>query len=415
MSQKITAQIERTGGKTEIQVLLDAFHHFEANARRLEDAYNKMQADFSRVNIELDRKNKLLSHILHSLTDAVVAVNTSGEITSFNRGAEILTGFKSEDVLGKNYSEILGKEIPGDQTLLHTLETGQHLPPSEKSIIHKEGHPVPVAYSTSLLEDNDGKALGALEVLSDLSEVKQMQEEIQRNKTLAAMGEMSAHVAHEIRNPLGAIAGFTAMLEHDLEKDPPKLDLVKKIINSISRLNKIVSNLLIYTRPLSLQSCEVDICTQINQVLDFISIGMVNAEKIVFSRAFPPHPVVLRIDPEKIEKVLINLVQNAAQAIPDQGAITVTVTAKQSEGREKLYLNGIRTDRIVVVEIADTGLGIKKEHIEKLFFPFFTTKATEGTGLGLSIVKKIMELHNGEIKVLSTEGQGSIFSLHFPG
>ena len=107
--------------------------------------------------------------------------------------------------------------------------------------------------------------------------------------------------------------------------------------------------------------------------------------------------------------------QNAAQAIPDQGAITVTVTAKQSEGREKLYLNGIRTDRIVVVEIADTGLGIKKEHIEKLFFPFFTTKATEGTGLGLSIVKKIMELHNGEIKVLSTEGQGSIFSLHFPG
>ncbi|MFH0918937.1 MAG: ATP-binding protein [Fibrobacterota bacterium] len=399
-------------GNPDVKLLLEAFRHFEENARRLESAYQKMQEDFRSVNIELDNKNKLLSQILQSLTNSVVAIDTRGLITSFNRDAARLTGVPVEEALGRPYADVLGRGQAEENTLLHTLRTGRHVLSREKNIVNAEGDPVPVSFTTALLEDSAGQRLGALEVFRDLSEVKHMQEEVQRAKTLAALGEMSAAVAHEIRNPLGAIGGFITLLERDLAGDAAKLELVKRIINSLASLNKIVSNLLVYTRPLALHPQEVPLQEHVGQVLDFIGISL-DPARVTLTRAFPEEPVRIKIDPEKIEQVLINLVQNAVQAIPGTGAVTLSMAVYAAAAGERLFCNGLRVQKVVHLDIADTGKGIRSDDLGKIFNPFFTTRA-DGNGLGLSIVKKILELHNGEISVKSTPGAGTVFRLTFP-
>jgi len=399
--------------KDEVGVLLKAFKHFDENTKKLEGAYKEMQEDFKKVNIELDMKNNLLSQILQSLTNAVVAVDLKGNITSFNHGAERITGFNAKDVIGKNYNDILGKNINSDLTLVYTLKTGKHITVSEKTIFNSKGYPVPVSFTTSILEDGEGRLLGALEVLRDLSEVKRMEEEVQRNKTLAALGEMAAAVAHEIRNPLGAMGGYVTLLERDLEEDPPKLELVKKLINTLSSLNKIVSNLMVYTRPLSVQAREMDFLEHVSQVLDFVSIGIEN-DNISIKKVFPHEPVKLKIDPEKTEQMIINLVHNAIHAIDGGGEITVKVSTRQARKNEKYFLKGIRVQRVIHLDIIDKGKGIREEDMDKIFNPFFTTRE-DGNGLGLSIVKKIMDIHNGEISVKSEVGKGTTFTLIFPG
>lgn len=410
----MTVQSSETA-RPDVSVLLEAFHHFEENAKRLEAAYKKMQEDFRKLNLELDAKNNFLSQILQNLTNSVVAVDAQGCITSFNRGAEQLTGRTGSDVLGHQYEEILGKAVAPDKSLMHTLQTGRYILEQEKSVFHKDGYPVPVSFSTCLLEDGHGALLGALEVLRDLSDVKHMQEEVQRSKTLAALGEMAAAVAHEIRNPLGAIGVGVSLLEREVEDDPSKLDVVRKIISSLGSLNRIVGNLLVYTRPLSLQLREVNVQEHAAQVLDFITIG-ITRQDVEIKRDFPKDPILVRMDPEKMEQVLINLVQNAIQALPGPGWVELKATLRESgaaAGKERFFLNGLRVERIVDLVVRDNGKGIKEENLGKIFNPFFTTRE-DGNGLGLSIVKKIVELHNGEITVKSASGEGAAFTISLP-
>ena len=401
--------------RPDVSVLLEAFQHFEENAKKLEAAYKKMQEDFRSLNIELDVKNNLLSQILQNLTNSVVAVDTDGKITSFNRGAERLTGLKSAQAVGRVYAEVLGRGVETEKSLMHTLRSGKYISEQEKNILHADGHPVPVSFTTCLLEDSQGHLLGALEVLRDLSEVRAMQEEVQRSKTLAALGEMAAAVAHEIRNPLGAIGVGISVLEREVANDPAKDDVVKKIISSLGSLNRIVGNLLVYTRPLSLQLREVNLQEHVAQVLDFILIG-VTREDVEIVREFPGEPLSACIDPEKTEQVLINLVQNAIQAIEGPGKVTVSIglREKSPDGPARILLNGLRADRVVDIKVRDTGKGIREENLDKIFNPFFTTR-TDGNGLGLSIVRKIVELHNGEITVKSSPGQGAEFTMSLPG
>lgn len=397
----------------EAEVLIGMFRQFEENAKRLENAYQKMQRDFQTVNLELDLKNKLLSHILENLTNAVVAVDLEGRITSFNHSAERLTGLEAGNVVGRGYLEVLGQGIDEDQTLVYTLKTGKHIGQSEKKLAHIGGYPVTVSFATSILDDSDGNRLGALEVMQDVSEMKRMQEEMVRNRTLAALGEMAAAVAHEIRNPLGAMGGFVTLLERDLESDSAKLDLVRKLIKSLSSLNRIVGNLMVYTRPLSLLAREVHFQAHVDQVLDFVGINL-SGTGVTIEKRFPSEPIMVGLDPEKTEQMIINLVQNAVHAIDGSGTVTVSMSARIARKGERLFLNGIRVGRIVTLEIADTGKGIREEDLGKIFNPFFTTRE-DGNGLGLSIVRKIIDLHNGEISVRSRVGEGTVFTLAFPG
>ena len=179
------------------------------------------------LNVELNKKNKELSeslkemdsirnhlkNILESMNMGVVAVDLDGKITVFNNAAQKITGLNSGNVIGKYYKDVYGELIDESSTLLDTLKDGKEYENEEKGINNTENMVIPVEYSTSLVKNEHGEVFGAVEMFVDMTEIKKLEEEVQRARTLAALGEMAANVAHEIRNPLGGIGGFAALLE----------------------------------------------------------------------------------------------------------------------------------------------------------------------------------------------------------
>ena len=255
----------------------------------------------------------------------------------------------------------------------------------------------PIGYTTSVVKNRDGKVLGAVEISTDLTNIKQMQNQMQHAKTLAALGEMAATVAHEIRNPLAGIGGFAGLLERDLEGDDPRRALVKKIVQGVSSLNKIVSNLLVYTRHMELNMQRVDFIEWMEEILNYAEIEISKDNKdIAILRDYKFDKMEARIDPEKFQQVFLNLIFNAIQSIEGKGSITI-----RADLDDRDFLR---------VAIVDDGKGIPKEIMDKIFNPFFTTKE-QGTGLGLAIVQRIVGLHGGTIAVTSEPGRYTQFEI----
>jgi signal transduction histidine kinase len=227
-------------------------------------------------------------------------------------------------------------------------------------------------------------------------QIKKMQEEIHQSRVLSALGEMAATVAHEIRNPLGGIAGYASLLARSIPPEDTRRKYVDKIIGGISSLNKIVSNLLVYTRKTNLQKQSTDLVAWAEAILSHAEIEIEKEKKNVrIERDFPSEPLNAEIDSEKLQQVMLNLLINGIQAIEIEGKIFVSIK-----------LNG----KAAEITVADTGKGIEPEHLKNIFTPFFTTKE-QGTGLGLAIVKKIVDLHEGEISVQSEPNEGTKFCI----
>ena len=404
-------QLGRTDGQ--LEDFTDSYILFQETTRRYREAYEELASKFESLTLKLeetnvhlqqsleekDRVSNYLNNILESLSGGVLVVDLDGEITFFNQEAEDITGFEQAKVLGQPYAEIIGLNAGRNLSVLHTLDTGERLASREKELAQPNGNTIPIGFSTSLVRDEAGTILGALEVFNDLTEVKRLEAEVQRVQTLAALGEMAATVAHEIRNPLGGIAGYAGMLERDLDSDDPNRRLVQKITEGVGRLNRIVVSLLNYTRPLRLNVHPVNLVELLEETTAFFAIDIERSrEDIRIERDFPDGDLICRIDPEQLQQVILNLLQNAMQAMPDGGAIAVGLRVEENQG---------------VLSIGDTGIGMADEVREKLFTPFFTTKE-DGTGLGLVTSKKIIDAHNGQIRVNSEPGRGTQFSISLP-
>ena len=402
-------------GKTDAQLedFTDSYILFQETTRRYREAYEELASKFESLTLKLeetnvhlqqsleekDRVSNYLNNILESLSGGVLVVDLDGKITFFNQEAEEITGFEQEKVLGKPYANIIGLSAGRKLSVLHTLDTGERLASQEKELQRADDRAIPLGFSTSLVRDEAGTVLGALEVFNDLTEVKRLEAEVQRVQTLAALGEMAATVAHEIRNPLGGIAGYAGMLERDLAADDPNRRLVHKITEGVGRLNRIVVSLLNYTRPLSLNVHPVNLAELVEETTAFFAIDIERSrEDIRIERDFPADELICRVDPEQLQQVILNLLQNAMQAMPEGGTIEVGLRAEGNTG---------------VLIVGDTGVGMDDEVREKLFTPFFTTKE-DGTGLGLVTSKKIIDAHNGQIRVDSEPGRGTQFSISLP-
>jgi PAS domain S-box-containing protein len=396
--------------------LQKAFTDFQLRAERLSAAYESMQGDFKKINLELDRKNSelqeslekqeemqtYLNSILESMENGVIGIDITGMITLFNSASVRITGYAMEDVLGRPFAEIFPNNSADESALLKLLYNGKELKRDEKVFWHKDGHPVPISYQTALLRDKTGTRIGAVEIFSDISKLKALEKEMQQAKTMAALGEMSATVAHEIRNPLGAMGVWAGLLERDLGTDDPRRKTLGKIIEGLSKLNKIVSNLLVYTRPVKAEFRKIPIEMILSEIVDFVEIEIDRiGQCIKVVKKMRECSTFILADPEKLSQVVMNLCLNAIQAMPEGGELTITV---DNDAQNRDY---------ILFSISDTGIGIEKSALSKIFDPFFTTKEN-GTGLGLAIVKKFVESHSGYIDVKSEIGSGTTFKVFLP-
>lgn len=367
---------------------LELSDKFEKQSRQLEEINNQ-------VTKALEANSKLstyLSNILECLDAGVVVFGVDGKICLFNRAAEMLTGISRQKAIDKHYITI----FPGDEhestfSLLNGTQT--------KARGEKWFGSQPVGYSSSKIFDDNGNCCGVVEILYDISGEKKLRKTIRQVSALAALGEMSAIVAHQVRNPLAGIIGFANLLQRDLPSDHPSANLAQKISRGANELNRIMTNLLNFTKKTKPDFRELDFIKFTKEVISSFSNEHV-AGKIKIDFQTDIDKILYKFDPVLFRQAFLNIMENAIQAMePDGGKLKLSVKAK----------NG----RSLKITFRDTGKGFPQADCEKLFKPFYTTRRN-GTGLGLSMVKKMVDFHKGTIRANSPAGGGAEFIIELP-
>jgi len=391
-----------------VEDLTAAFELFNTTAAELRGAYENLQERVEQLDRELEQKNRelaqrvdevnrvkdYLNDLLGSITDGVVATDLDGRITAFNRAAERITGFSANEVIGRTYRSVFSDDI--DRALAQPQVRTVPGEYAADEIVTRDGSHIPVGRNISLVHHGSGRVTGAVKVFHDLSEITMLREQVRMKDRLAALGEMAATVAHEIRNPLGGIEGFASLLARDFDSDDPRRRLVAKIIEGAKSLDRVVSDLLEFTRPIDLQFRETDCRQVIENALSYAD-PQVRERRVNVERQYSEQPVCASLDNEKMVRVVLNLILNAIQSMEPGGVLTVVLSRVEAAGR------GAATARITV---ADTGCGMESELLAKVFDPFFTTRE-KGTGLGLAIARRIVEAHHGSLAIESEIGRGT--------
>lgn len=386
---KLLQQAPERLSKEDVQALMKAFEEFTRTTRTMEEAYRLLQERLQALDKELADKNRelavasdYLNSILESISDGVIAVDNSGRITAFNQAASQILGFPPEDVIGCPFRDIFRREF--------AVPAGRHV----MELRTKDDRTVTVSERDSSLSDREGRRIGTVKVFQDLTEIRELRSRMRRKERLAAIGEMAAIVAHEIRNPLGGISGFASLLARDLKTDEPRLRLVEKILQGTRDLERLVEGLLEYTRPIQLRLRWTNCADQVDAATGFIEL---NSRPIQITNEVP-RDLHIMADPDRLRQVFLNILLNAVESISQAGEI-------------RIYAE-VDTQHVRIL-FADTGCGMTPEQMERVFSPFYTTKE-KGTGLGLAVAAKIVEAHSGTLSVTSKPGEGSTFCVCIP-
>jgi PAS domain S-box-containing protein len=413
-------------GKSQIELVQfkESFETFNNIINNLQRQYLSLEKEFSEQERRLEDINQqlrqtindnrevtsFLNSILTSLTSGVIAVDKSGVISHFNAAAETITGIDAQRALGLKYDEAITASGGACYSALDTIMSGVEFESEEKLVVNSAGDEIPVSVSTSLLPDDDGNHHGAVEIFFDLTKIKKLESEVNRVKTLAALGEMAATVAHEVRNPLGGIGGFAALLKRELEGDEAKTRLVDKIITGVNNLNQTVVALLDYTRRDQLNLREISLGRLIDESTEYARADLdENGIDIRVEVVMTESNLRLTCDPHLMRQALLNLMRNSREAMPDGGTITIRANSITKGDPCPVPLPAVS------IEVEDTGGGIPEKVRDKIFRPFFSTRSKQsGSGLGLASVWKTVQAHGGAVTVDSETGKGSAFRIILP-
>lgn len=386
----ITDQADK---RDDLGFVVDTFHHMVKELKDKEQELQRLRRVAEEKAEDIESYNE---NILRSVASGVITFNREGRIITFNPAAESILSKKSEDVIGKFCEDVFGKSSPITETQRESLSREEGISRMEAMIEKTSGEKIWLELNTSLLRDSNGKLIGLILVFSDLTEIKHLQAQMELKQRFALLGEMSAGIAHELRNPMGAIAGFAKLLSKKLV-DNESRHLVDAIEKEIEGMNRVINELLTFAKPEDLNLSKVELRPLIEDSLSSIPLNSVRLN-------IDTDPdTVIEADEVLLKQVFINLFQNAVDAMPGGGELKVTSRNLRFE------------DQIPEIEIviSDTGMGISEDKLKKIFHPFFTTKE-KGTGLGLSLVQKIILYHSGRIEVESKEGKGTTFRIALP-
>ncbi len=348
---------------------------------------------------------------LAGLPDAVVGVDQGLRIVFWNPAAEALSGRSARRVLGRTLKEVFPPDSSVARHLAETLGSGESRSEGEAQLEGPEGRPVPVSIVTAPLSGRSGAAVGAVAVLRDLTRVRQLEEEIRRGERLAAVGRMAVGLAHEIRNPLGAIRGVVQLLRKELGVGENWGEHIEVLVKEVDRVNRILELLLDLGRPVQLRLAPLNL----HQLLERVALltdEMAAGLNVTIVRRYDPSLPPIFGDEDRLIQVFHNLVRNAIEAMPRGGRLTLATRVSIKHIFAKVDLgSGMRS--MVEAQVSDEGEGIPGASIGKIFDPFFTTKE-KGLGLGLALCHRILEEHKGAIQVESERGKGTTVTCFLP-
>jgi PAS domain S-box-containing protein len=422
-TDELTATLEAPGFKprrpTEDEVsrevlrqIQTAFQTFDNQSTQLQRSFENLKQNLAEANRELNVKNQALSDkvmelqqmssrlhcILESLGDGVLVVNSAFVVERCNPAAQSLLNMDRQQIEQKPYSEVMNG-LGNRESLRVAIEQGIPRLDEQRHGSGYRGQKTVVLASVSPIRSADGSILGAVEVLRDVTQLRLLEERLQQQKRMAALGEMASCVAHEIRNPLGTIEGFARLLRQDLtdEGRSDQLRLTSKIIEGAQNLNYVITNLLTYVRPMTMQCETFDVSVLLGSVEELLT-ALALERGVTLRMEAGKEPRQLQGDIRQLRQLLVNLGRNALEACKKGGKVSIR---GEGRGHEAVFV------------VTDNGCGISKENLPRIFDPFFTLKEG-GTGLGLALCHRIAEAHGGEIRVESVEGEGTVVRLILP-
>ena len=351
---------------------------------------------------ELTDKEKRLFYILESIPYGVITTNKNGRITTFNKGAEELTLFKRKEVIDKYIFELPLKEDKENFFSWKIIKEGKEFDEVESYVYDRNKKKHDVKIYSSLFFEEDKKLVGSIFVIRDVSEVKKLEEYLMQSEKLSSLGQLTAGIAHEIKNPLSIIQAAAEAIQLEILESKSKnfylQDLTEDILESSDRMNSLLTDFLKMSKDNEEDIKEnVDITNLLDELVALLRKKLEDQDIIVYYE-YEVDTAFTRINKNKITQVFLNILLNSIQAMENGGKLFIRV---------KDNINNWK------IEIEDTGKGIPANKIKRIFNPFFSTKR-EGTGLGLSIAHEIIIQHNGKIRARSEEGKGTTLSVEIP-
>ena len=378
----------------------------------LVQSYRTTRASLSRIKAFSD-------NVVENMPIGLIALDTQHRIASFNHTAESVLQMSFREVIGKDAKLILPTELCAelkyleiqDQAVTPTLPSPSREGVQKRKslygqVIEKEinctvgdGKIVPLEIGASLLEDENKTFLGYVILFKDLTEVRSLRREIERSRRLASVGSLAAGVAHEIRNPLSSIKGFATYFKERYQHVPEDKETAGIMIQEVDRLNRVVSQLLEFARPVNMSPLPTSLPDLIDDSIKLVQ-QQAQEKQITVRNTTTAQMKKVSVDPDRVNQILLNLYLNAIESMDADGELEVQLS----------YING---EKDIEIQVSDTGCGIQKDDLAKIFDPYYTTKSS-GTGLGLAIAHNIVEAMGGTIKVESQPGKGTIISIRIP-
>ncbi len=377
--------------RDEIEELGKNFNHMIQQIRLHRNELESRLREITSLKVYTD-------NILSSMTNGLITIDLEKKIVTLNEMAEKILGKKTEEMVTLTFDQVFGDHHPLHRMMIETLSQGEGIFYSELELKKGEEN-LWLTASTSLLVDGEGKRMGAMVVFQDITEMKALEEKLRQADRLAALGTLSAGLAHEIKNPLSAIKTFVQLLPQRLESPSFMEKFNITVPREIDRINQLVEDLLELTRSRVRPIVTLDVNRLILQVIDLHGEEM-DKKHIIFEDHLDKTILPIHGDPERLYRAFSNLVINAIQAMPNGGSLTL------SSGQET-------SSSMVRIIFRDTGIGMDEKTSKNLFNPFFTTKE-KGVGLGMALTHKIIEDHRGTIEAMSEKGKGTTFILSLP-
>jgi two-component system sensor histidine kinase PilS (NtrC family) len=381
----------------------------------ISEELKKKKKELIQKQVDYNQLETFNRNIIQSLDSGLLTIDLSGNINFLNRTGEKILGRNGEGLKDTSIYDL----FPKINQVIEQVEKKVSEPFSdyqryETLLTNQDGGKIHLGFSISPLTDPQGSLIGQTLIFQDITKFKEMEEQMKRVDKMAAVGLLAAGMAHEIRNPLASLSGSIQMLKTELTLDDDQRHLMEITLRESERLNALITDFLLFAQPPQTHKTLYPLGRILDETLDLFLHSPSFHDGIRLLRPSDHEEIRASIDPDQMKQAFWNLLINAAQSMSNGGEIHVQLGKGNAWGVTTLPLSSqLRGKEWVKISIVDSGNGIAPEEKEKIFEPFFTTK-DNGTGLGLSIVHKIIENHNGLIKVESELGGGSTFTIFLP-
>ena len=394
-----------------IPVQLTSHVRYDENGNVLGyEGINIDQSQRKEMEKKIREAHDFLNKVIQSSPNVIIASDMNGDIILWNRGAEETLGYKAEDVIGKMdvkmiYPEGMAVKV---MKMMRGPEYGGVGVLRTYPMVHvtKDGHVVDGNLSGAIIYDEGGKEIASVGLFVDLKErlameraLREIQEKLLQSEKLAAMGRLTSQIAHELNNPLYGIMNTLELLKTEVSPQSKRRKILDMALSETVRLTDLLRKMLSFSKPEEEERAPTDINTVLDEILLLVG-RQLQEHSIKVSSSFSGNPAMVFASRNQLRQVILNMISNAIDAMPDGGSLTFKTSIKNSK---------------ILIEIADTGVGIKEEHLHSIFEAFFTTKdSVKDVGLGLSVCYGFIQDHGGDIRVSSQVGEGSTFTIILP-